>query len=119
MYEKNCVDEYEVVENILNIGRAARDHGATKVYISSLLIRRYPYTEAVKRVNELLHMACVAEDFAFLDQSAITLDHISTDGTHPNHYGSTILKYNILSVFDSFDTHFMDFKDDYEWAISA
>ena len=120
MYEKNCVDEYEVVESILKIGRAARGHGAGKICISGLLVRRgYPYQEAVRRVNDLLYMACVAEHFVYLDQSGITLDHISSDGIHPNHYGSTILKYNILSVFDSFDRDLMDFRDDYEWAISA
>ena len=73
----------------------------------------------MRRVNDLLYMACVAEHFVYLDQSGITMDHISSDGIHPNSYGSTILKYNILSVFDTFDRDLMDFRNDYEWAISA
>ena len=72
----------------------------------------------MKRVNELLCMTCVAEDFIFMDHSEITMKHISADGLHPNHYGIAILKYNILSVFDTFDSSHMDFKEDYQRAIS-
>ena len=63
-------------------------------------------------------MACVAENFVYLDQCNITMDHISTDGVHPNYHGSTILKYNILTVFDTFNSYMMDFKDDYNRAMS-
>ena len=109
-----------IVQSILKIGRAAREQGATKIYISGILNRRgYPYREAVHRGNDLFCMACVAEDFVYLDQSEITLNHISQDGVHPNHYGSAILKFNILSVFDSFDKNLMDFRDDYERACSS
>ena len=59
-------------------------------------------------------MACVAEHFVYLDQSGITLDHISSDGIHPNHYGSTILKYNILNTFRTFNPRLFDFKEEYE-----
>ena len=69
-------------------------------------------------MNELLYMACVAEDFFFMDQCDITLDHISSDGVHPNPSGTAILKYNILSVFRTFDRNYMDFKEEYERAMS-
>ena len=83
-YEKGHIDEYKVVESILKVGRAARNQGAKKIYISSIVIRRgYYYREGARRVN-VLYMACLAEDFIFLDHSAITMDHISSDGIHPN-----------------------------------
>ena len=72
----------------------------------------------MKKLNELLYMACVAEDFVFMDQADITMAHISSDGIHLNSYGTAILFYNILSVFDTFDRNFIDFRNDYEYAMS-
>ena len=119
MYEKGKVDEYEVVENILKIGRAARDHGAKKIHISGIMARRgYVYGEIVNRVNNLLYMACVVENFMYMDQDDIKLPHISSDGVHLNAHGSAILMFNVFSVFSSFDSDFIDFKGDYEYALS-
>ena len=40
----------------------------TKSYISSILVRReHQYRSAVVRVNNLLCMACLAENFVFMD----------------------------------------------------
>ena len=120
MYEKSKVNEYQVVESILKIGRAARDQGAKKIYLSSIVVRRgYYYREAVNRVNDLLYMACLAEDFLYLDHSMITMDHISSDGIHPNEFGAAILKFNILSVFDSFRSDLIDFREEYERAVAS
>ena len=119
MYEDDIVDEYEVVESILKIGRAARDQEVEEIYLSSIVVcRGYRYLEAINRVNDLLYMACLAEEFLYLDHSNIVMDHISTDGIHPNHFGAAILKYNILSVFDTFRSELMDFKDDFDRAVS-
>ena len=52
-----------------------------------------------------------------MDQSEILSCHISMDGIHPNFYGSTILKMNILSCFYTFNPYFTDFDYDYERAI--
>ena len=119
-YENASVDEFEVVESILKIGRAARERGAKKVFLSSIMNRRgYQYREAVGKVNDILYMACVAEGFVFMDQRNIALGHISQDGIHLNTEGTTILKFNILSAFNTFDTNRMDFRDDYERALSV
>ena len=118
MYE-NRADEYAVVENLMKIGRAARNHGAKNIHVSSIMVRKgYRYGDIVRKVNELLYMACVAEDFLFIDQADITMAHISSDGIHLNSHGSAILLFNILSQFDAFDRNFIDFNDDYEYAIS-
>ena len=118
LVENNTIDEYTVVNEILDIARAARKCGVEKIHVSSILPRRgHQYRSAVENVNNFLYMACVAEDFLFMDQVGITLDHIDSDGIHPNFYGSTVLKYNILSVFDTFDCNLMDFRSDYEKSI--
>ena len=72
----------------------------------------------IKKVNDLLYMACIAEDFVFMDQADITMAHISKDGIHLNSYGTSILLYNIMSVFNSFDGDSIDFKHDYDYAMS-
>ena len=118
MYDSGNVDEYEVVNSILMIGRAARNYGAQKIHISGIMARRgYKYGEAVRRVNDLLHMACVAEDFLYMCQDDIKSVHLSADGVHLNSYGTAVLMFNIFSVFDSFNCDLMDFKDDYNYAL--
>ena len=117
-YEKGVIDEYEVVDNILEVARSARNHGVGNVYVSSILARRgYEYREIVPKVNNLLYMACLAEQFKFMDQGEITLAHLDNDGLHPNFYGSTILKRNILSVFRTFSGGSMNFRKELEQAL--
>lgn len=115
MFNGGVVDEYEVVKNIKNIGCAARDSGAKKIYISGILVRKgYQYKNVTPRVNNLLQSMCSDENFVYIDQSDITTGHISGDGIHPNFYGTTVLKYNILSIFPTFNPYLSDFDDDYE-----
>ena len=102
----------------MEIARAARNHGVQKIHVSSILPRRgHKYRGVVERVNELLCMVCIAEEFLFMDQVDFTLAHIDTDGIHPNYYGSTILKNNILTVFNTFRPEYMDFHEDYDNAL--
>ena len=118
VYENESVDEFAVVESIMKIGRKARDHGAKKICISSVMVRRgYRYCDIVEKINNVLYMACIAEDFVFIDQADITMAHISSDGVHLNSHGTVILLRNILSVFDTFDENFIDFND-YKYAMS-
>ena len=120
MFEKECVDEFAVVESLMKIGRTAREYGAKMIHISSIMVRRGNwYRGVVEKVNDLLYMACVAENFLYMDQADITMAHISSsDGVHLNSHGTTILLFNILSTFDTFDASFMDFKIDYEYPMS-
>ena len=118
LHEKGKIDEYEVVDSVLKIARAAVDQGAKKVYISGIMVRRgNQYRDAVSRVNNLMYMACLAENFVFMHQDDIRFEHISPDGIHLNYYGTAILKKNILSVFQTFDPNLMNFEDDYKKAL--
>ena len=118
IHQKGGIDEYEIVDAVLDVARIARDHGVKKIYVSGILPRRgYQYRGIVEKVNDLLYMACLAEDFVFMDQASITLAHIDDDGVHPNYHGSTILKFNILSAFRTFNRNNMDFRGDYVEAL--
>ena len=115
IYLGNTVNEYEVVESLMKIAREARSVGADKVHVSALLIRHgRQYENAIKRVNQLLQSTCTEEGFYYMDQSEISSSHIGMDGVHPNFYGSTLLKMNILLCFNTFNPFFTDFNYDYE-----
>ena len=118
VYTGETIDEYKIVENVRKIGVAARDCGAKRIHISSVLVRRgHEYRNAIVRINNLLRTMCNEERFIFMDQSDITSAHISGDGIHPNFNGSTILKHNILSVFSTFNPYVCDFGAEYERAL--
>ena len=115
VYRGNTVNEYEVVENLMKIGRTARDSGAYKVHISGIMARHgYQYQNAITRINNLLQYRCSLEGFLYMDQSDISSDHVSSDGVHLNFWGQNLLKMNILSCFHTFNPYFNDFEYDYE-----
>ena len=111
----STVNEHQVVEDLISIGRSARDAGASKIFVSAVMVRHgQQYRNPIIRVNTLLQKRCSEEGFFYMDQSDITSSHVSMDGVHLNFYGQTILKYNILSVFNTFNPYFTDFEDDYD-----
>ena len=117
LYRGNTVNEYEVVENLMKIGRTARDAGAHKVHISAIMARHgYQYKNPIIRINNLLQYRCSLEGFHYMDQSEISSDHVSSDGVHLNFFGLTVLKMNILSCFHTFNPYLSDFLQDYEHA---
>ena len=120
VYQDNGhINEYEIVKNIIQIGRTAREHGVQKVHVSGVLVRQgQQFRNGIVRVNNLLRERCLEENFNFIDQGDITIAHISFDGIHPNFFGSTILKRNILSLFKSFNPYLCTFGGDYEKAMS-
>ena len=115
VYQGRTVNEFEVVENLMKIARTARAKGAQKIHVSAILVRHgYQYKNPIKRINNLLQSTCATEGFLFMDQSDISSSHISVDGVHPNFYGQTLLKMNILNCFHTFNPYFIDFEYDYD-----
>ena len=111
----STVNENQVVEDLMAIARTAREVGAKKIHVSSVLVRRgHHYRNPVIRVNNLLQARCSEEGFIHMDQSDITSSHIEMQGVHLNFHGQTILKMNILSCFSTFNPYFNDFVDDYD-----
>ena len=113
---RGYVNEYEITKSLITIGRAARNNGAQKIFISGVIVRwGYQYRNAIKRVNNLLQSRC--SDEGFVDQSDITTAHISGDGVHLNYHGTTVLKMNLLLTFYSFNPFICNFEEDYDNAI--
>ena len=118
IYSNGHINEYEIVENVLKIGRSARENGARKINISAVLPRwGQQFRNGILRVNNLLQTRCNEEGFTFMDQVDITAAHLSQDGVHLNFLGSTILKMNILLLFHTFNPHLCSFYKDYENAM--
>ena len=115
MQPGSTVNEHQIVEDLIAIAQSARDAGASKVFVSAVMVRHgQQYRNPIMRVNTLLQKRCSETGFYFMDQSDITSSHVSMDGVHLNFYGQTILKHNILSVFNTFNPYFTDFEDDYD-----
>ena len=118
VYSGKAINEYEIVESLKKIGHAARDSGATRIHISGVLVRwGQQYKNGLVRINNLLKEMCREEKFIFMDQEDITSAHIAGDGIHPNFHGSTILKHNILSVFETYNPYLCNFITEYENAL--
>ena len=114
--KNNTVLEAEsIVKSIINIGKTARDFGVTEIIISGLVIRRdRRLNRIIPRINTLLQAECLREDFIFIDQDHIIFAHLNDDGLHLNHYGTAIMKMNLLRCFLSFNPYFNDFLYVYE-----
>ena len=115
----NTVLEAEsIVKSIISIGKTARDFGVTEINISGLVTRRdRRLNRIIPRINALLQAECLREDFTFIEQDDITYAHLNDDGLHLNHYGSSIMKMNLLRCFLSFNPYFNDFLYVYENAL--
>ena len=112
------LNEYKVVNDIVNIARKAKTFGTKKIYISRIIVRwGYQYGNIITRINNLLENSCREEGFLCLDHLDITMRHISNDGLHLNIYGNTIMKMNLLKCFYSFNPFLCDFDKFYDYAL--
>ena len=96
---EKTLNEFKIVDDIIAIGRTAKECGTERIFISSILERswgRY-YTNTTKRLNQLLQKACSDEGFIFIDNEDITKWHTSNDGLHMSKEGNMILTFNFLS----------------------
>jgi lysophospholipase L1-like esterase len=117
-FRENLVNEYDIVNNILNIARKAKIVGTRKIFVSSILPRfGQRYHNVITRINNLLESTCREEGFNFLNHSEVTSKHICMDGIHPNVYGNLILRMNILECFNSFNPYLCSFYSSYENAL--
>ena len=115
---EKSLNEFKIVDDILDIGRYAKTLGTKNIYISSILVRwGYQYANIITRLNDILERLCNAEGFIFLNHSDITKRHIWSDGLHPNNQGYLILKMNMLMCFYTFNPYLSTFYDLYEKAL--
>ena len=118
MKNEGVINEFEIAKKIVKIGITAKNAGVKQVFLSSLMpmTGRY-WTNMIARINNLLSIECIKYGFHYMDNSDISVHHLSRDGIHLNFYGSIILKMNILKSFYSFNPYICDFLSTYEEAL--
>ena len=93
----------ELANNIINMALNCKNHGVSKVFISSMLVKKNPKLHPVIRsVNNQLHELCEINGFLFLNNGMITTDHLWRDGIHLQDIGTNILSRNFYQVLRNF-----------------
>ena len=104
----NEPDPEEIATRIIEIGRNARRHGVTRVFINSLIKREgLFYNRIITRINLLLRLKCNAEKFYFIDNCDISINDLC-DGLHLNYDGNKIFMRNLLNCCDSYNPYFLN-----------
>ena len=88
-------NDQDIANKIVNVGRKCKDEGVNNVYICSLTCRAND-THRVKSINFYLKNMCKVENIIYINNDAITPEHLHTDGIHLVHQGTIILANNIL-----------------------
>ena len=90
-------------KNIMNIGLNCKSHGVSKVYISSMLVKKNPKLNLVIRtVNDQLRELCEMNGFLFINNDMTTTYHLWRDGIHLQDIGTNILFRNFYQVLNKF-----------------
>ena len=86
-----------VADQIIDIARSATERGVNDVFISAIIIRKeFRLQRRANEVNAILQSLASENGYIFIDNSAITLEHVCDDGVHLLESGLTILANNFL-----------------------
>ena len=93
----------ELANNIINIGLNCKNHCVSKVFISSILVKKNPeLNPVIRRVNDKLRELCEINGFIFINNDMTTTDHLWRDGIHLQDIGTNILSRNFYQVLNNF-----------------
>jgi hypothetical protein len=98
----NPVPVADIANEIIETGLLCRRYGVQHIFISSVLLRRQFYQQQRCRdLNAFLRDLCVVNNFIFIDNANISVEHLFTDGVHLTDQGSQILCDNYLFYLNS------------------
>ena len=96
-------NDTELANNIINIGLNCKNHGVSKVFISSILVKKNPkLNPVIRRVKDKLRELCEINGFIFINNDIITTDHLWRDGIHLQNIGTNIFSRNFYQVLNNF-----------------
>ena len=96
-------NDTELANNIINIGLNFKNHGVSRVFISSILVKKIlKLNPVIRRVNDKLRKLCEMYVFIFVNNDMITTDHLWRDGIHLQVIGINILPRNFYQVLNNF-----------------
>ena len=94
-------NDAELINHIINIGLNCKNHGVSKVFISSMLVKKNPKLNSViQRVNDKLRELYEINGFLFVNNDMITTDHLWRDGIHLQDISTNILSRNFEQGFE-------------------
>ena len=91
------LSDSEIANNLLATGQLARSQGVSKVFISSIIVRKgVHYERRASAINRILRDGCNQYGFIYIDNNNITRGELQ-DGLHLNDEGTLIFKNNIIN----------------------
>jgi len=101
----------EIASRIIDIGKNAKLHGVTRVFVNSIIYREgYFYNSIINKINLILRLKCNSENFYYIDNNNIyTVDLI--DGLHLNSVGNDKLMRNLLNCCQSYNPYLLEEVD--------
>ena len=91
-------DVKTVANDIMEIGKRAKQLGASDVFIGGVPVRSRQFSdEKLHELNFILRSLCKQQSFVFIDNTQLTVRHLS-DGVHLNREGTSVLANNYLDA---------------------
>ena len=99
--DTNHPDVHQIAQDIIDIGLDAKRKGVKNIFISSIITRRGLRVEFIRReVNKILYYKCIENNFYYINNDNIGVEHLWQDGLHLNDLGASIFQNNLLRCFN-------------------
>ena len=92
----NNVNDKDIANTIMNVGRKCKQEGVNNVFICSLTCRANDM-QRVSSINLYLKNMCRTENIFYINNDTIPSEYLHSDGIHLIYKGTVILANNILS----------------------
>jgi len=103
-YTKPNPDHRQIADQVIQIGRDAKQLGVREVYIIAIIHRRdKKYAQLTSLANIELRLLSDSEGFHYVDTGLIKADDLQADGLHVNYHGKKKMMHTILSCCASYN----------------
>ena len=91
------VDVEDLAQRIIDIGKKCNSYGVNTNAISPISVRKNDEVDdVIKKVNNLLRILCLEQNFNFVFNCAIAREMLWRDGLHLTNEGTNMLSNNLL-----------------------
>ena len=88
-----------IYENIMKIVDLCKSYGVNEIFVSGLIFRQ-SHQQKVSEVNNFLFLNQVANDYIYIDNEKIGMEHLWNDKIHLNKTGTIILANNFINILN-------------------
>ena len=90
----------QIAEEIIEVVQTCRQGGVNEIYVSSITCRPQ-FQEKINEINKLLEYYAGINNYMFIDNHCIGMEHLQRDKLHLNKEGIRILTNNFLNHVNS------------------